>query len=457
MKRQPGQFGRHAPRTASLNGRRWLLPITAGLLLAAVGAGLIHSQSSVGNPAADTAEAVSDQVPAQETVRPVSISGNLAAARFLTAPDGSKRAVELCQFLAPQPRSLNGVDCQSWRTPHREPHWPAAHPVPWEEFGHGEYLGPARSPHVMQYPLRVDDLLDLVYRFTHEEIRGAYRLLVGDEIVVEQFPQDTPEAIRRGDINSGRGLVVQPDGTIVMPEIGPVTVVGRTFDEVEVELESRYRQYYKEPRFTVTPLKTNTRLEDLRTAVDARFGTGGQTRSALVSPDGTVQVVGLGSVPAQGLTLEELQSEINARYVELVGRGVEVTVTLQQRAPRFVWVVGEVNQPGQYELNQPVTVVQALALARGFINGGNVREIVVFRRDENWQLMATRLDVRGVFIGATPYPSDNIWLRDNDVVVIPKSPILRLDEFIDLVFTRGIYGVVPFSGVAVNFQKLSSI
>jgi polysaccharide export outer membrane protein len=243
----------------------------------------------------------------------------------------------------------------------------------------------------------------------------------------------------------------------MLPVVGRVPVVGRTFEEVEQDLERRYMAYFKEPNFTVTPLKTNTKLEDLRSAVDARFGTGGQNRTATVSPDGTVQLVGLGSVPAQGLTLDELQAEINARYVELVGRGVEVTVTLQSRAPRFVWVVGEVNQPGQYALNQPITVVQALALAGNFINGGNVREIIVFRRDDHWQLMATRLDVRGVFVGATPYPSDNIWLRDNDVVVVPKSPILRLDEFINLVFTRGIYGVVPFSGVNINFLKTSSI
>jgi polysaccharide export outer membrane protein len=131
---------------------------------------------------------------------------------------------------------------------------------------------------------------------------------------------------------------------------------------------------------------------------------------------------------------------------------VQVSTILRQFAPRFVWVAGEVAQPGQYQVNQPVTVVQAIALARGFNNGGNVREIVVFRRDDNWQLMATRLDVRGVFVGKTPFPSDDIWLRDNDVVVVPKGPILRFDDFANLVFTRGLFAAFPYeTAIGVNF------
>ena len=47
-------------------------------------------------------------------------------------------------------------------------------------------------------------------------------------------------------------------------------------------------------------------------------------------------------------------------------------------------------------------------------------------------------------------------LRDSDVVLIPKSPILCADDVINLVFTRGIYGVFPMSAT-LNFAKLSSI
>jgi len=42
------------------------------------------------------------------------------------------------------------------------------------------------------------------------------------------------------------------------------------------------------------------------------------------------------------------------------------------------------------------------------------------------------------------------------VIVVPKSRILVADDFIDLVFTRGIYGVFPLTSV-INFSKLSSL
>ncbi len=388
-----------------------------------------------------------------------SIATHSREIRLTFAPGADGRptvpqVTQLCQFSAPDPRCLRGVDCQSWSNPCQEPRWWAARPLPFESYAQGEYVGPPRAPHVPSYLVRVNDELDFVYRFTHEETADPYRLTVGDEIMVETYPQEL-DSIRRGDLANGRGLQIQPDGTIVLPYANKIYAAGHTIEEVRQDIEKRLTDPNTgkfQPgavEVVVTPLKTNTRLEDLRSAVDARFGTGGQTRTATVTPEGTVQLVGIGTVPAQGLTIPELETEVNARYVDIFGPGVQVSVILRQFAPRFVWVAGEVVQPGQYQVNQPVTVVQAIALARGFNNGGNVREIVVFRRDDNWQLMATRLDVRGVFVGKTPYPSDDIWLRDNDVVVVPKGPILRADDFINLVFTRGFYSVFPFQGTTV--------
>jgi hypothetical protein len=31
-------------------------------------------------------------------------------------------------------------------------------------------------------------------------------------------------------------------------------------------------------------------------------------------------------------------------------------------------------------------------------------------------------------------------------VIVPKSKLLRADNFIELIFTRGLYGVIPFQG-----------
>ncbi len=78
--------------------------------------------------------------------------------------------------------------------------------------------------------------------------------------------------------------------------------------------------------------------------------------------------------------------------------------------------------------------------------GARITHIVVFRRFNDWRLVATELDLRDALLGNAPCPADEIWVSDADLVIVPKSRILRTDNFIELVFTRGLYGVVP-----VNF------
>jgi polysaccharide export outer membrane protein len=150
--------------------------------------------------------------------------------------------------------------------------------------------------------------------------------------------------------------------------------------------------------------------------------------------------------------LDELKREIDARYAELLnGHGIEVTPVLSQRAPRFIYVLGEVTNSGRFDMVGPTNVMQAIALAGGWQNGGNLRHIIVFRRADDWRLMATKIDIRGSLYGKRPIPTDNIWLRDSDVVLVTKQPIKTVADGIDLIFTQGIYAVLPILGDANLF------
>ncbi|QDU76656.1 Polysaccharide biosynthesis/export protein [Bremerella volcania] len=326
-----------------------------------------------------------------------------------------------------------------------EPHWNARRPIPWQVFAQGEYVGPARTAHVPEYRLRVGDDLDFVYRLTRQQTTSPYRFEVGDKVRIESLTD--PDINREQDI--------QPDGTITLLLLNQVHAARRTVDELRTYLEEEYKQYYKVPAITVTPLKVSTKLEDLRASVDSRYGTGGQGRSSRVTPEGTIQLPLIGNVPAQGLTLDELKREIDQRYAQEI-EGIEITPVLIDRAPRYIYVLGEVPNPGRYELTGPTTAIQSIAMAGGWNVGANLREVVVFRRAEDWRLMATKLDLKGALYGKRPAPSDELWIRDADIVIVPKSPVLWADEFIELVFTRGIYGVVPFQGVNISVNRLSN-
>lgn len=337
------------------------------------------------------------------------------------------------------PHPIRGVDCVSGCCS-SEAGWGAARPLDFQPFAQGEYVGHSRLPHVNEYRLRVDDVIEFVFRLTREETTRPYLLNVGDEVRVESFT----------DSSLNRDLLIQPDGTITLRLIGQMRATKRTVVQLRDELEAAYTKYYKIPAITVTPLKVNTKLEDLRATVDARAGAGGQNRQARVTPEGTIALPAIGSVPVQGLTLAELKRELDERFAAEV-EGIEVTPVLLTRAPRYAYVLGEVRTPGRYTLEGPTTVMQMIALAGGWNVGANTRQIVVFRRGDDWRLLATMLDLRGALYGKMPCPADEIWVNDADIIVIPKSPILVLDDIINLVFTRGIYGVAPYN-VSTSFS-----
>ena len=315
---------------------------------------------------------------------------------------------------------------------------------PWEPGCFGEYVNRARLAHVQVYRLRVDDTLRCVFRVTRNESTRPYELNVGDEIQIESL----------ADASLNRSLIIQPDGTVTLRLLGQVKASHHTVTGLRDELEEAYSKYYKTPTITVTPLKVNTKLEDLRATVDARAGTGGQGIDVRVTPDGTISLPAIGPVPVQGLTLDELKREVDARYAEQI-EGIEVTPILVTRAPRFVYVLGEVKTPGRFTLEGPTTVMQAISLAGSWNIGANMEQIVIFRRGDDWRLMATMVDLSGALHGKNCCPCGEIWLGDSDVVLVPKTAILRADDFINLVFTRGIYGVFPFTST-LSFTSGSS-
>ena len=355
--------------------------------------------------------------------------------------------VSLCQALGPAaPYPIDGVDSAR---PHTQPEarWGDRQPIPWQRHAQGEFIGPHRTPQIAKYRFRPDDQINFIFRLTRIESNGPYELQVGDKIFIED-PLDP---------KLNREVEIQPDGMITALYLGQVRAAGLTLESLRQLLADRYGEIYENSGdILVTPRSLNTRLEDLRAAIVSRVGNAGQILQTRVTPEGTVQLPGIGSVCAIGLTVDELKQEVNARY-QLVVTGIEVQPILEQRAPRYIFVVGEVRTPGRFDLTGPTTAMQAIALAGGWNNGGNLRQIVVFRRGEDWRLLATKLDLQGALYGQRPLPSDEIWLRDSDIVLVPKSPLLWADDFINLVFTRGIYAVVPFQGISINFASGSTL
>ncbi len=329
--------------------------------------------------------------------------------------------------------------------------WSNAHCIPWSLFGPGEYVGPSRSEHVSTYYLRVNDLITLTFIESRRKSGEHYRIGVGDRLQLEWLEEGPGP---KTGLN--REVLVQPDGTVSLPMLGDIAAAGKTIAEFQDEVVKGYSKYQREPQITVSPILVNVAIHDLLLAVTPKSSASGQTQDLKVTPEGTIQAAGIGSVYVQGLSLDELRSELEARYRAVYGPGLAISPALTQRATSYVFVGGEVKVPGRYTLEGPTTIMQAITLAGSWNNGGNIRQVVVFRRDENWCLKATKVDIRAPLYGKTPCPCNDLWLRDNDLVLVPKSNILCATDVINLYFTRGVYAAFPINYI-YDFSRNSGV
>jgi polysaccharide biosynthesis/export protein len=350
--------------------------------------------------------------------------------------------VLLCQCLSPAaPCPVPYADCAYGKCDVTLDH---VSPLEFQKYAQGEYVGRSRMQHVPEYRLRPDDQIDFIYRLTRDETREAYELNIGDEVRIESFT----------DKNLDRTLVIQPDGTITLPLLGQVRAARNTVAGLRDDLEDRFKKFYKVPSIVVTPIKMNTKLDDLRAAIGGRSGFGPQVRPGKIMPDGGVALPAVGTVPAQGLTLAEFKEELDARYQDVI-EGVEVTPLLMTRAARYCYVLGEVKTPGRYVLEAPTTVMQAIALAGSWNFGANVNQVVIFRRADDWRLIATVVSVRAALLGREICPAGEIWVSDSDLIILPKTKIQLTDNWIEMIFTKGLYGIFPFSG-SISYTAITS-
>lgn len=141
-------------------------------------------------------------------------------------------------------------------------------------------------------------------------------------------------------------------------------------------------------------------------------------REVLLLPDGNVAFPLVGTVQAAGRTPDEIQAEVEERLTRFFPEPV-VTVSILRVAGNKLYVTGQVNQPGQFTVDQPVDVLQAIALAGGLTAFADEDDIYVLRRDQDGSQSAIAFDYDDVTDGSDL--SSNIVLQQGDVVVVPTA------------------------------------
>ncbi len=100
-----------------------------------------------------------------------------------------------------------------------------------------------------------------------------------------------------------------------------------------------------------------------------------------VRPDGAISLPLVGDVPATGRSAAEIGTDVQNRLHRFYQDDPPVTVQVQEVKSYKIYVVGEVNKPGEYAPSHEVTVLMGLSLAGGFTRFADANRIVIVRRD----------------------------------------------------------------------------
>jgi polysaccharide export outer membrane protein len=154
--------------------------------------------------------------------------------------------------------------------------------------------------------------------------------------------------------------------------------------------------------------------------------------TVLVRPDGMVTIPLVGEVQAEGKMPSEIEAIVRSRYAEVLA-APEVSVIVTEFADQRIFVFGEVNKPGAFDLKGTATVLDAIAGAGGITYNGRSDSVILIRQQADGMFAGTRVNLQDVLAGR---PGESIFLHAGDVVYVPLTFIAKVDIFVDQFFAQ---------------------
>jgi polysaccharide export outer membrane protein len=152
-----------------------------------------------------------------------------------------------------------------------------------------------------------------------------------------------------------------------------------------------------------------------------------------VNLQGNIILPRIGRIQAAGLTIEQLESAVCARYREYLQNPV-VTIAVAEFHSQPVSILGEVAAPGIHQVHGSRTLYELISESGGLRPDAG-SNIILTRRVENGPLplKGNLLDPSGNFYTAevdihaimdAHSPEDNIAIKPNDVITVPKAEMI---------------------------------
>ncbi|MGA7925271.1 MAG: polysaccharide biosynthesis/export family protein [Candidatus Sulfotelmatobacter sp.] len=153
-------------------------------------------------------------------------------------------------------------------------------------------------------------------------------------------------------------------------------------------------------------------------------------KPVLIGTNGDITLPMIGRVKAGGLTVEQLETELNTRLKEFI-QEPQVSVTVTEFGSQPVSVFGAVNKPGVVQLRGRQTLYEVLSMAGGpRETAGSILTVTRPRQSGEIPLPGAKVDPTGQFSSAElnvqeilegKNPSANIEIKPNDIISVSEG------------------------------------
>ena len=139
----------------------------------------------------------------------------------------------------------------------------------------------------------------------------------------------------------------------------------------------------------------------------------------LVTEDGTMFYPYVGIISVAGKTAREVRAILAQRLAKVIEK-VQIDVRVISYRSKRVYLVGEVNRPGQQPITDiPMNILEAVNLAGGFTKDADHSQVLLTRDDTTW-----RVDLQSLYEeGAV---AQNVQLQPGDIVNVPDRSLNKV-------------------------------
>ena len=239
-------------------------------------------------------------------------------------------------------------------------------------------------------------------------------------------------------------MIVGPDGVISVPRIGFINTNGRTRDSVAEEIKGKLLAYYSNPEinFSIDEYHNNKafvlgRVENPGvvtfpgegTLLEALSIAGGYsteaentylTKCSIIRGNDTIIWIDLNELLQNG------NMALNARIIN------NDVIFIPESQSELVYVMGEVQTPGAYNMTGRLTLLDSLMMAGGPTDDAKDSKLYLIRKTKDNQGQVREIDLKYLLESADF--SKNYIMKDNDILYVSEKRISRFNYALQKIF-----------------------